>query len=173
MPSEICGARSYAYRSTFSSNDCSTTRSSRPASSTMSTMRCTSSRVSGPLTSSSMSELPSRTRSSIRAKVGVRWPENAELNHDPASSPVTYDDCSRATSPVPFVVRFTVWSCMTTGTPSALVCTSISTSSAPERMPAAYAASVFSGVTDAVPPRATGGTSRRYGRPVTGGPSPR
>ena len=115
----------------------------------MSTTRSTSADVSGPLISRSrVDDDPVSSRSSSCANDGSRCPVNAGENQDPASSAVTCSPARTATSPVPSVVRSTVWSCSTTGTPSAVVCTSTSTYSAPVRIPAATAASVFSGATE-------------------------
>ena len=98
--------------------------------------------------SSSRSAEPRSNSSSAAEKRGSGCPANAGENQEPASNPSSTDDCSDGSAPVPSVVRSTVLSCRTYGTPSALVATSISTHSAPARAPAAIAASVFSGVID-------------------------
>ena len=88
-------------------------------------------------------ELVQRGREARQRLAGERGREPG-AGVEPSSS----DDGSDGSAPVPSVVRSTVLSCMTYGTPSALVATSISTQSAPARAPAAIAASVFSGVID-------------------------
>ncbi|CPU65720.1 Uncharacterised protein [Mycobacteroides abscessus] len=142
---------------------CATTRSAMPAKRIGPVTRRTCSTVHDPLSSSSRSIPGRRTRRSTTSpNVGTRWPPNAGENHDPASSARIAARSSRATVPLPDVVASTVSSWMTTGSPSAVSCTSISMLCAPARHAASNAASVFCGATELLPRCAMtrGGTAR-------------
>ena len=82
--------------------------------------------------------------SSTSSSVGTRSPS-------PASRLRISRKLRRATSPVPFVVRSTLGSCMITGCPSAVSCTSHSTKSHPSPMAYSNPLIVFSGSTPAAP----------------------
>jgi hypothetical protein len=95
----------------------------------------------------------SNCRQSIAcASVGMRSPANAGPYQPPASSRISSARSCALTSPVPSVVRASVSSWMSTGTPSRLSMTSNSTMRKPAAAPARIAASVFSGAADP-PPR--------------------
>ena len=93
------------------------------------------------------SRIDGNGRSSTSDNNGTRRPAYAGANHDPASSRRISSTVRSPTCPVPSVVRSTVRSWITTGTPSAVVRTSNSMWVAPARTAAYSATSVFSGAT--------------------------
>ena len=107
-------------------------RSGKPA-----TTSTTAGTAAGALISMFTSTRPSAS-ASTSARVGTRSPR-------PASSAASCATVNPSTGPRPSVVRSTVSSCITTGTPSALSATSSSMPSDPCAMAAANAARVFSG----------------------------
>ncbi len=115
------------------------------------TIRATSSRVCGPLISSS--RLPPRVRrsSSWAARVGTRAPAVVGANQAPASSAPSWAAVRSRTRPLPLVVRSTVSSCRTWGTPSLLGWTSFSIQSAPARRATSSDSRVFSGAAEEAP----------------------
>jgi len=78
---------------------------------------------------------------------GTRNPANAGENQLPASSTRNSSSVRSHTGPEPSVVRSSVRSWITTGTPSAVVRTSNSTYVAPASTAPASAGRVFSGAT--------------------------
>jgi hypothetical protein len=143
-PRRTSGAASRTSRTISGSKLCTMVRSSSPRSATMPMIRLTSSSEAGGLISSSRAgEGRSRTSSSN----GTRVPAYAGENQEPASSARTSSTVRSQTCPLPSVVRSTVRSWITTGTPSAVVRTSNSTYVAPPRPAAARAGRVFSGAT--------------------------
>src|SRR6266581_9573819 len=101
-------------------------------------------RAGGSLISMFMPQRP-RAYSRDSSRVGIRSPRKRDENHAHASRRRRSFNVIAATSPRPLVVRSTVPSWITTGTPSAVRWTSSSMALAPRRTASAKAASVFSG----------------------------
>jgi hypothetical protein len=82
---------------------------------------------------------------------GTRTPAKAGEYQDPASSVRSWEKVRSTTAPEPSVVRSTVSSWMSTGTPSAVSCRSVSTKSSELSRAPCSAGMVFSGAIERSP----------------------